>query len=81
MLMSCREIPGLLDQEDMTTIEQMLRQRTGDEPEQVYDLFRNNVHQSLHLALVMRGDNSQLLRERIRVAPGLYSFCRIEFLL
>ena len=31
--------------------------------------------------MVMRGDNSQLLRERIRIAPGLYSFCRIKYLL
>lgn len=29
----------------------------------------------------MRGDNSQLLRERIRLAPGLYSYCRINYLL
>ncbi len=81
LLMSAREIPGLLDQEDMSTIEQMLRTRSGDEPEQVYDIFRNNINQCLHLAMVMREDNSQLLRERIRIAPALYSYCRVLFLL
>lgn len=33
MLMSSREVPGLLEPEDQSTIEQMLRQRTGEDPE------------------------------------------------